>query len=156
MSVYFKLSAFLLIATLFFSCSERFFFQEFQSIKQWNSEEKIAFKVSIKDPTEPYQLFIDLRHKNTYPYQNLWVFMTTKSPKNNYFKDTIELQLADFSGKWKGNSSSGNLINHHILFSKDMRFNEAGSYTFSFEQAMRQEKIDINELGLIIQKGPLR
>ncbi len=96
-----------------------------------------------------------MRHSSDYAYQNLWLFITTQTPSNKYYQDTLELVLATPQGKWLGKSASGNIVHHHILFEKDFMFEDSGTYTFSFEQAMREQEAHIDQLGLLIQKGPL-
>ncbi len=149
----------LIVAAVFFlgGCANPFLFQENHTFSEpWKQKEKVDFTLEIKEPTLPYQCFIDLRHYSDFAYENFWIFITTKSPSNKYFSDTIELSLANKQGVWLGKSSSNNLISHHILFQKDFFFKEQGTYIFSIEHALREEQIKISDIGLSIQKGALR
>ena len=113
--------------------------------------------MNISDTLSKYDCFLDLRHLSEYPYQNFWVFLTTTAPNNVIFKDTIELRLADLNGKWLGKTASGNIITHHILFQRNMHLRVPGTYSFTFENAMRENDLKyISDLGLAIQKSKLK
>jgi gliding motility-associated lipoprotein GldH len=73
-------------------------------------------------------------------------------PDGQMSRDTAELTLADYDGRWLG-SGMGSVKFSHFLFQKDVRFKQAGTYRFVFEQAMRVNELNgINDIGLRIEK----
>jgi gliding motility-associated lipoprotein GldH len=65
----------------------------------------------------------------------------------------VELTLADARGKWLG-SGYGNTRDNRILFKKNFRFPEAGTWHFELEQAMRMNPLpQIMDVGLRIEKA---
>ncbi|MBT5273814.1 MAG: gliding motility lipoprotein GldH, partial [Flavobacteriales bacterium] len=72
--------------------------------------------------------------------------------------DTIELELADKIGKWKGSGLS-DIREFEYLFAKNKVFSKKGNHSINIEQAMRfgaKEKIQslehVSDIGLIIRK----
>lgn len=70
------------------------------------------------------------------------------------FVDTINIPLADgANGRWLGDVS-GSMVENHVLFMKNVRFQELGKYQISFVQGMRDEPLrDISDVGLTIKKA---
>lgn len=86
------------------------------------------------------------------------MFVNTTFPSGKYFRDTVECVLADERGKWLGDGS-GDVFDNQILFKSDIRFPEAGSYVFEYEQAMRAGRNatmevlpEVMDVGLKIEK----
>lgn len=103
----------------------------------------------IDDISIPYDIILEIRNNNLYPYQNLWLFCDEELPIGPLNRDTFECVLADELGKWHGHGislfQSSFPIRHHYLFPFK------GQYTFSFRQGMRKEKLQgIQEIGLRI------
>jgi gliding motility-associated lipoprotein GldH len=66
--------------------------------------------------------------------------------------DTVECQLADPDGKWRG-SGPGTLKFNRFLFQKRIAFPLRGSYRFELEQAMRVNALKgITDVGIRIEK----
>ena len=82
----------------------------------------------------------------------MYIFLDTKYPNNSISRDTIECILADPSGKWLGDGS-GDIWDNLILFKKNVRFKQIGTYKFRYEQAMRMPLLPmIMDVGLRIEK----
>ncbi len=135
-----KYTAFCL-CLMMFSCENPFYYEKTHDFKgnEWFLDEKVDFSVDQSDTNARYDFFIDLRHQAEYPYQNFWIFMDTKSPSGIILKDTIELKLANYQGKWLGKTASGNLISHHIQIAKNQNLPEPGTYIFSLWNGSREE-----------------
>ena len=56
----------------------------------------------IEDISVPYDLTLEVRNNNMYPYQNLWVFCSEELPIGPLKRDTIECMLADEFGNGMG------------------------------------------------------
>lgn len=123
------------------ACENPFYFEKTHDFvnQTWSSDEKVDFFIDQTDTMQVYDFFIDLRHKAEYPYQNFWIFMDTKTPSGIVFKDTLELKLANYQGKWLGKTASGSLISHHIQISKNQTLSESGTYLFTLWNASREE-----------------
>ena len=138
---------------VFFSCDNTVYeshnsFEE----KSWHSDSVITFNYNISDTLTPYEMSVLVRHTVDYEYQNLFLFLSGD------LNDTIELELADKIGKWKGSGLS-DIREFEYLFAKNKVFSKKGNHSLNIEQAMRfgaKEKIQnlehVSDIGLIIRK----
>ena len=118
----------------------------------WDKDNPVYFDVEIKDTVSLHNVYINIRNASGYAYSNLYLFLDTKYPNNSMSRDTIECILADPSGKWLGDGS-GDIWDNQILFKKNVRFKQIGTYKFRYEQAMRIPKLPmIMDVGLRIEK----
>jgi gliding motility-associated lipoprotein GldH len=118
----------------------------------WDKDNPVYFDVEIKDTVSLHHIYINIRNASGYAYSNLYLFLDTKYPNNSMSRDTIECILADPSGKWLGDGS-GDIWDNQILFKKNVRFKQIGTYKFRYEQAMRMPKLPmIMDVGLRIEK----
>ena len=136
------------------SCDSKRVFEEHVSIDKgtWNSKNKLTFDVAISDLVSRYNIYLNVRNGAEYPYSNLYLFMNTVSPDGQIARDTIELTLADYDGRWLG-SGMGSVKFSRFLFQKDFRFKQTGKYRILLEQAMRVQELNgIHDIGLRIEK----
>ena len=138
---------------VFFSCDKTVYeshnsFEE----KSWNTDSVITFNYNISDTLNSYEMSILVRHTVDYEYQNLFLFLSGD------LNDTIELELADKIGKWKGSGLS-DIREFEYLFANNKVFSKKGNHSINIEQAMRfgaEEKIQnlehVSDIGLIIRK----
>jgi gliding motility-associated lipoprotein GldH len=136
------------------SCDSNRVFEEHVAIKQglWSARNKIQFDVTISDLVSRYNVYLNVRNGQEYPYSNLYLFLDTKFPDGQVARDTVELTLADYDGRWLG-SGMGSVKFSKFLFQKGVQFKQAGNYTFNLEQAMRVNALKgIYDIGLRIEK----
>jgi gliding motility-associated lipoprotein GldH len=149
----------ILLASIFLlfilgSCDSRRFYEENKSIPAgtWKSNNRIGFDVNISDTLARYDLYINLRNDLDYPYSNIFMFLKTTFPGGQFAMDTVECQLAEADGKWVG-SGMGKVRFNRFLFQKGVQFRHAGTYVFTFEQAMRVSDLKgISDIGIRIEK----
>jgi gliding motility-associated lipoprotein GldH len=137
------------------SCDPRRVFDDTKTLPDnvWDRANKIAFNVTITDTVSAHNMFINVRNAEGYPYSNLQLFIHSKFPNGQLHTDTLECQLADANGKWLGDGL-GDLYDNQILFKRNVRFRQSGTYTFELEQAMRLEKLPlIMDVGIRIEKA---
>jgi gliding motility-associated lipoprotein GldH len=142
-----------LLAVSLVSCGE-VLFQDSETIpnKNWEIGSNISFDVEVKDTMTGYDFYIDLRNEGSYPYANIYMFVNTTFPSGKSAKDTVECILADRTGRWLG-KGLGDVIDNHILFKENIRFPNTGTYSFEFEQGMRNEALpEILDVGISIEK----
>lgn len=120
---------------------------------RWYIDNVIKLETEIKDTVSPMNLYINVRNAGGYQFSNLFIFLTTTTPENTKSRDTLELVLADESGKWQGDGM-GDIWDNRILFKKNFIFPLAGKYTFELEQAMRIDPLpQIMDAGIRIEKA---
>ena len=144
--------AFLVISLA--SCDSKRYIEENKSIENgvWINSNSPSFTVTISDTLARYNLYLNVRNDGDYPYSNLYLFIHTTLPGGKTATDTVECQLADPDGKWRG-SGPGNLKFNRFLFQKGMVFPQKGTYRLVLEQAMRVKMLKgIRDVGIRIEK----
>lgn len=158
----------LFIACLLYSCGNETIVNEFQLVvhHRWDKQTEFLFNVDIRDASVPYDVFLQLRNNNTYPYQNIWIFyaeqqMTlpiSSAPVESpallppAVSDTIEYLLADDFGKWTGNGVT--LFQNRLPIKQQYHFPDTGQYTISLRHGMRDNPLKgIENVGLYIRKS---
>lgn len=144
----------LLVSSFLFSCTNKAIYDRYQAIENisWEKEKEYYFTFQIDDTTAPYDIFLEVRNNNLYPYQNLWLFYQEELPIGPVVRDTIECMLADEYGKWHGSGIS--LYQSTFPIRENYIFPHTGQYTFSFRQGMRNDSLrGIQEIGLRIVRA---
>ncbi len=145
-----------LVVILFFTiaCNQDIVFEKNVSMPgdKWSRYHIPVFDVEITDTLNPYDLIINLRNTGEYPRSNLFLFISAKSPQGAFTRDTLELVLAEPSGKWKGRGF-GSIWQNRFFYRQNVRFPEKGIYKIEIEQAMRLEELPgILDVGLRVEK----
>lgn len=143
------------LVIFFSSCDPTRVFDENETLPEnlWDRKNRLAFNVPITDTVSPYNVFINVRNADGYPYGNLFLFIHSTFPNGQKFTDTLECVLADANGKWLGDGI-GDIYDNQIPFKHNVRFRLAGNYNFELEQGMRLEMLPlIMDAGIRIEKA---
>jgi len=141
--------------TLFFSSCRDVVYSEYKTFKDydWFAKDKAVFDLEIKDTETLNNIYLMVRHADSYQYNNLFLFVTTKYPDGKVLTDTMEVILANKKGEWLG-SGSGDIFDFKVPVKKNIRFPLAGKYQFIFEQGMRVDPLPmIMDFGFEIEKS---
>lgn len=152
------LKAVVLFCVAFFllsSCNNNIVYSKYQKFNEneWFAKDKAIFDLEITDTLTLNTISLMVRHAETYPYSNLFLFVTTKYPDGKTLTDTMEIVLADSKGKWTG-SGAGDIFDFKVPIKKNVRFPLSGKYQFSFEQGMRVDPLPlIMDFGFEVEKS---
>jgi gliding motility-associated lipoprotein GldH len=136
-------------------CNKSTIFEAQETIENntWGYQDFVRFNVPINDSTIPYNYYMMIRNTTDYTYSNLYLFVRTRFPDGTLHADTINLMLADVSGKWLG-KGIGKYRMQQFLISPNAFFPQQGEYIFEVEQAMREKELQgINSVGIKIEKS---
>lgn len=143
------------ITCLMVSCIQKDVYLQYRTLPTngWNKDSVLTFDIPISDTASLYNVYINIRHRGEYPYQNLWFFLRQSSPVNDSVtKDTIECYLADHRGKWLG-SGVGFVYEMPVLYLQKISFPHAGTYRYEIIQGMRDSILSgINDVGIKVEK----
>lgn len=147
----------LLTVTLyvFISCDPKRIFEEYKpvEIRGWHKDSAMIFLVDLQDTDDEYNMYLNVRNRGTYPNRNIWLSVSTHFPDGRLRTDTVEVLLADPSGRWKG-SGIGDLFDNQILYRKEMKFPVRGEYQFVIKQAMRPLRLKgIQDVGMRLERN---
>ena len=124
------------VAILLFSCDEKRVFDTYKSVgSSWNKDSIVTFDLPVLDSTKSYNLFVNLRANNNYPFNNLFLIVSTEK-ENGFTKvDTLEYQMANPDGTLLGNGFS-DLKESKLFFKENVKFK--GKYKVHIKQAVRE------------------
>jgi gliding motility-associated lipoprotein GldH len=137
------------------SCDSSVVFEENVKLPEnrWEISNPVKLQATIEDTISPHNIYINLRNSGGYQFSNIFLFFTTTTPSGKSERDTLEIALADASGKWLG-EGLGDIWESRRLFKRNFRFPEKGNYNFTLEQAMRMDPLpQIMDAGIRIEKA---
>jgi gliding motility-associated lipoprotein GldH len=140
------------------SCDKNRIYEKNISVEKysWDSKFVPSFTVEIKDTSVLYNLYINVRHAEFYPYQNIWLLVSTGFPDSTVSSKRIEIMLANKEGKWFG-EGLGDIWDYRTLIQENAFFTTPGNYTFTLTQNMRQDPLPgIMSIGVRIENTGIR
>jgi gliding motility-associated lipoprotein GldH len=128
---------FLVAAVMLVSCDEKRVFDEYKSVGgAWHKDSTVTFILPELDTTKKYNLFVNVRDNDDYPYSNLFLIVSMDEPGGLTKVDTLEYQMADAEGNLLGNGFSD--IKESSLVYKEMAGFKKGEYKVRIGQAIRE------------------
>ncbi|MEI6021157.1 MAG: gliding motility lipoprotein GldH [Bacteroidota bacterium] len=150
-----KFICFLAMFALLLSCGKQVVFSKYYTFtdNEWPVKEKAVFDLEINDTQTLNNVSLMVRHADSYPYNNIFLFVKTVYPDGKITNDTMEVILANQKGEWLG-SGAGDIFDFKVPIKKNVRFPLAGKYHFEFEQGMRIDPLPlIMDFGFEIEKS---
>lgn len=148
-----KLIGLLFISLFTIACNQNDVYVKYHTISPegWSKDSICTFDIPITDTRATYNVYISVRNRAEYPYQNLWLFLSKTSPDNLQTSDSIECYLADRRGKWLG-TGVGPIFDMPVLYQENMHFNTAGIYRYKIIHGMRTDVLSgINDIGMRVE-----
>jgi gliding motility-associated lipoprotein GldH len=119
----------------------------------WVRTSPVSYDIEIQDTSVFYEMMLDVKAKESYRYQNLYVNIETLFPDGKTEKDIVSLELGTPGGKWHGKCSSG-ACNVPVQLQQLFKFPQKGQYKISLHQFTRIDTIkDLSSLTLSINKA---
>ncbi len=150
------------IVILLFSCARPTIYNKYKNLNgnRWAINKPVNFKFNSKDSLNAYNIFINIRNNNQYPYSNIFLVVSTYFNNTISEIDTLEYEMADASGKWLG-TGFGDVKENKLVFKINYKFPRKGNYKYSIIHADRKNgslKGDeflkgITDVGLSIEKN---
>jgi len=144
----------ILISLFTVSCNHNDVYLQYKTIvpEGWSKDSIYTFEIPITDVKSIYNVYVNIRNRGEYPYQNLWLFMSKTSPDKQILNDSIECYLADQRGKWLG-SGVGSVYDMPVLYEQNVRFKTKGTYKYKIVHGMRDDILKgINDIGMRVEK----
>ena len=156
---FFKILPLVLLVTLV-SCDKKQVFDEYKEFDgTWKKNKKVSFTFEQKDTVTAFNLFLNVRNNNEYPYENLFLIVSLNQPDGKVMVDTLEYKMAYDDGTLMGTGFS-DIKESKLWYKENYSFEKAGKYTLDVVHAVRQtgkvqgvsDLIGITDLGLRIEK----
>jgi gliding motility-associated lipoprotein GldH len=120
------------------SCDDRSVFDQYKSVgNAWHKDSIVTFELPQLDSKKLYNLFINVRDNDDYPFNNLFLIVSLEQPNKQVKVDTLEYQMTNPDGTLLGDGFSD--IKESKLFYKDKEnFTQKGVYKIHIKHATRQ------------------
>ena len=158
-----KLLFFTLAALALSSCNDLLVYSKYEPISngKWEMATPVGFEFSDPDTTSTYNMFINVRNDETFPFSNLFLITELEYPDGNTIKDTLEYKMAEATGEWLG-KGVGSVKENKLWYKENIVFPGTGVYKVNISHAMRKngeveglhELEGITDVGLEIEKAP--
>jgi gliding motility-associated lipoprotein GldH len=127
---------YLIVILLLVSCDKKRVFDEYKTVGNgWNKDSIVSFNLPELDTKINYNLFVNIRNNNKYPYNNLFLIVTLDQPNRQSKVDTLEYQMADEEGNLLGEGFT-DVKTSKLFFKENFKF-IAGKNTIHIKQAIR-------------------
>ncbi|MEJ7626657.1 MAG: gliding motility lipoprotein GldH [Ferruginibacter sp.] len=147
----------ILITMFTISCRQKIdVFEKNTSItgSDWNKNVKANGSFIITDTLSSYNIYIVLRHTDSYQYNNIWLNVGFKSPGDSMYFQKVNLTLGDDANGWEGSGMNDIWEVRKILNNRPRRFIKNGLYEFSIAHIMREEPLKgVMSAGMRIEKS---
>jgi len=140
------------VAGVLFSCEKMLLYEKSYAFDDhaWSQQTKPIFRFQIDDISKEYDFLLTIRTTTDYKYNNLWVYLNTKTPDGKSSREPFEIKIANPDGSWIG-KKTGSIVENTLYF-KRRKMPIKGTYIFQLEQGVTQSRIDqILDVGLLIQ-----
>jgi gliding motility-associated lipoprotein GldH len=129
---------FIFLLFLVTSCDKKRVFDDYKSVgKNWNKDSIVTFDLPKLDPKKAYNLYVNIRDNDEYPFNNLFLIVSLEQPNRKVQIDTLEYQMTNPDGTLLGEGFSD--IKENKLFYKDkVSFTQKGLYKIHIKHAVRQ------------------
>ena len=144
----------LIAAVTLVSCDKSRVFDDFHSVgSAWHRDSIVSYNLPKLDTTKSYDLYVNLRTSNKYPFSNLFLIVALEQPDGMTKVDTLEYQMAEPDGTMLGNGFS-DIKESKLYYKEKMKF-KSGKYRVQIKQAVRETgKVDgLQELPGITEVG---
>jgi gliding motility-associated lipoprotein GldH len=116
----------------------------------------LLFEPNIDDTIKKFDVFIQVEHLKSYPFQNLYFsFDQLDGNHSNVSRDTLNIDLINKSGYFTGECRNTSCIANFLLY-KDLQFKDPGKQKIKIQQLTRLDSLHgIQNIGLILKESQL-
>jgi gliding motility-associated lipoprotein GldH len=148
----FRILILFLLSGFLSACDPHMVYDQYMTTDgQWSWYDTGLFEAEVEDTLSLHNVYLQVRHTTDYPMSNLYMFVVLKGPSGQFMRDTVNMTLATPDGRWIG-TGTGKYRELRLLYRKQIRFEEPGTYTVIMEQAMRKEKLPVTDVGVRIER----
>jgi gliding motility-associated lipoprotein GldH len=137
------------------ACKQVNLFERLENIPKaaWAANYKPSFTFNISDTNSLYNLYVTVRHTNSYSYNNLWLQSSLLLPGDTLATtQKLDLQLANPDG-WIGTGMDDIYEQRIKITATPTAIKKPGPITISLSQIMRQNPLlGILQMGVRVEK----
>lgn len=140
--------------TCLLSCRRNVIFTDTHDMpdKTWRLTDTPVFEVPVTDTVTRNNVFFTIRTGSSYPFRNIYLFVSTTSPGGSVMTDTLQYFLSDNKGTRYG-KGFGDIRELNLPYKSNVFFPVKGVYRFRIQHGMRVEDLKgVYDFGLRIEK----
>ena len=127
---------FILILSSLFSCDKTRVFDDYKSVgTAWNRDSIVKFDLPKLDPIKKYNVFVNLRNNDNYPFNNIFLLVSLENPDGLTKVDTLEYAMANPDGTLLGDGFS-DTKESKLFYKENLNFDKKGKYKIRIQQAI--------------------
>jgi gliding motility-associated lipoprotein GldH len=146
---------FILICMFFPACKKQDGFILFHTLPNhtWSRFEKQEFDLMIDDISRPFDMYLIMRHDDTYPFDTLYINVIMEMPDGEERIAEYDFDVKDARGEFLSEKKDGYREITYVL-RKGIRFNRQGQCSVEIENLIpRIEITGIRELGIRLERS---
>jgi gliding motility-associated lipoprotein GldH len=117
----------------------------------WSNNFDATGTFNITDTTSLYNVFVVLRHTDTYQYNNIWLNVGLQAPGDSMKTQKINLPLGSDAQGWEGIGMNDIWEVRKLIASLSLK---KGNYNFKIGQMMRDNPLEhVMSVGLRLEKA---
>jgi len=144
-----------LMALFLLSCSGNVVFTDSAAIKGkiWKLADIASFSIPVRDTISSNNINFIIRTGSSYPFRNIYLFVTTMAPDGKSITDTLQFDLADEKGNWYG-KGFGDIHELKLPYKSNVFFPVSGTYQINIQHGMRiGELAGVYDFGVRVEKN---
>jgi gliding motility-associated lipoprotein GldH len=121
---------------------------------KWSNIFAAEASFNITDTLSAYNIYLVLRHTDTYQYNNIWLNVGLQSPGDSLYFQKVDLLLGTDAQGWKG-TGLNDIWELREPLAVNKRFKKPGEYKFKVFQVMRDNPLlHVMSAGIRVEKLP--
>ena len=145
----------LFMAGIMVSCDEKGVYDTYHHLPEsvWQADSLMVYEFTIENTRQQHNLYFNIRNDRSYAFSNLWLFVSITSPGGTILTDTMQVVLADPSGKWLGKGFTG-IYHNKVTYRSNIFFPEEGKCSLILQHGMRPKELSgITDIGVRLEKS---
>jgi gliding motility-associated lipoprotein GldH len=147
-------AAVLILSVFLLSCNSDVVYTDSVAMpgKTWELTNIPVFSVPVRDTLSANNISFLIRSSSSYPFRNIYLFVTTTSPQGKSITDTLQYFLSDEKGNRAG-KGFGDIRELTLPFKSNIFFPVRGTYSFKIQHGMRVGSLrGVYDFGIIVRK----
>lgn len=95
----------------------------------------------VTDTVATYNIYIVLRHTDSYAYNNIWLNVGLQAPGDSMYFQKVNLSLGNDADGWEGSGMNDIWEVRKLLNGQPRRFIKSGEYKFDIRHIMREDPL---------------
>jgi gliding motility-associated lipoprotein GldH len=150
------LSCLLIIIVVTVSCRQINLYEYNTAVPrhQWKRNFAVSGKFIISDTSAPYNIYLVLRHLDSYNYNNIWLNVGLAAPGDSLYFQRLNVTLGNDATGWEGSGMNDIWEVRKLLNGRSQRFVKPGEYRFQINHIMRDDPLSgFLSAGMRIEKA---